>query len=149
MLVSACLCLLYEADLSFHVFWGYGTSFEASDILLVFAVLFGFSGLLQTREIWMGGLIRYIQLVLTFLLSAALIFVRGHYFPQGAAPQWVIDTVPSYVDIIFLSRFQYPQESSMVLSVCCFAFISLAFCWIKRTRPRAHVNLGQKREFIE
>jgi hypothetical protein len=132
MLAAGCLYLLYLADASFHVFRGVDvTFFGALDIFPFLAVIFGISGLLRSRKVFLVRPIVIFPIILAILSLLAVIFLKGRYFPYGGGPQYII-SVPAYFDIIVNSGLQYPQESSMVLCVLLYALISIVFSKTKR-----------------
>jgi hypothetical protein len=132
MLAADGLYLLYLADASFHVFRGVDvTFFGVLDVFPFLAVIFGISGLLRSRKVFLVRPIVILPIILATLSSVAVIFLKGRYFPDGGGPQYIV-SVPVYFDIVVNSGLQYPQESSMVLCVLLYALISIVFYKIKR-----------------
>ena len=137
MLAAECLYLLYLADTSIHIFRSVDVKvFELLDIFLLIAVVLGISSLFQSRKAFSLRRVLFLQIILAIISTVTVVFLKGHYYPAGAEPEYIISDVPPYFGIIALSNLQFPQESSMVLCVLLFALISKAFDlaggWSKR-----------------
>lgn len=133
MLAADCLYMLYLFDTSFHVFRGVNvTVFEVLDVFLFLTVIFGISGLFRSRKVFLVRPIYIPPITLATLCTVVVIFLKGYYFPHGTEPEWIISDVPAYFGIVALSGLQYPQESSLVLSVLFYALISKTFYKVKQ-----------------
>jgi hypothetical protein len=129
------------ASLFLYESWTIGLGFDfAVDHILAVLFLgtlpFGLASLWRSRKAFSIGSMQIVQLALAMLVSAIVVHASGRYFGHGSIEWEGPIFLVNFVNIVAMSDFTYPQESSLVLGWCSYALVAALFWVVSKLRPK-------------
>jgi hypothetical protein len=130
MLISLFLYLLWAVGL------GFGDTWDEYVLAMCYllAVPFAIVSLWGSRTAFSITLAQLLKAGLAVVLASVVVFVSGRYFGIDTI-DWV-RPVPRYINILAISGFTYPQESSLILAWGSYVFVASLFLAISKVRPK-------------
>lgn len=129
------------ASLFLYLLWTIGFGFDLPDdhilaVLLLAALPFGLASLWRSRKAFSIGSMQLIQIALAMLVSAIVVYVNGWCFGINSI-DWEGPILLEYlVNIVAMSDFHYPQESSLVLGWGSYVLIAVLFWTVRKMRSK-------------